>query len=163
MRPLTLIHTLEFYDVPQIFVASDATGTNYLCTLYQKDAERGFLYLGVQLSEPRLMAFVAGQLDLREAYLHPEVENALYVVTVKNDTLSASAIMPPCTIEEEMLPEAGYYYDASDMSDNADLQTDTYQLEVPKRDRVTFSTIISRMGWRALSLPDALKGKVAVL
>ena len=27
MRPLTLINTLEYYDVPQILVAADATGT----------------------------------------------------------------------------------------------------------------------------------------
>ena len=41
MRPLTLINTLEYYDVPQILVAADATGTNYLCTLYKNDAEDG--------------------------------------------------------------------------------------------------------------------------
>ena len=38
MRPLTLINTLEYYDVPQILVATDATGTNYLCTLYKNEA-----------------------------------------------------------------------------------------------------------------------------
>ena len=43
MRPLTLINTLEYYDVPQILVAADATGTNYLCTLYKNDAEDGYL------------------------------------------------------------------------------------------------------------------------
>jgi len=58
MRPLTLINTLEYYDVPQILVAADATGTNYLCTLYTKNADGGYLYLGVQISEPRLMAFI---------------------------------------------------------------------------------------------------------
>ena len=74
MKDFTLIKTLEYYDVPQILVAADATGTNYLCTLYQNDAERGFLYLGVQISEPRLMAFVGGQLDIRDVYVHPEVD-----------------------------------------------------------------------------------------
>ena len=163
MRVLTLIHTLEFYDVPQIFVAADATGINYLCTLYQDDDERGYLYLGVQISEPRLMAFVGGQLDLREAYIHPEVENALYVVTAKQEVLTATTILQPQDITEDMLPEAGYFYDASDLTDEADSQTDTYQLEVPAHDRITFSTLISRMGWRALSLRNVLKGKAAVL
>jgi len=163
MRALTLIHTLEFYDVPQIFVASDATGINYLCTLYQDDDDRGYLYLGVQISEPRLMAFVGGQLDLREAYIHPEVENALYVVTAKQEVLTATTILQPQDVTEDMLPEAGYFYDASDLTDEADSQTDTYQLEVPAHDRITFSTLISRMGWRALSLRNVLKGKAAVL
>ena len=120
MRPLTLIHTLEFYDVPQIFVASDATGTNYLCTLYQNDVDDGYLYLGVQISEPRLMAFVGGQLDLRDAYVHPEVENALYMVTAKQEVLMATTILQPQDITEDMLPEAGYFYDASDLIDEVD-------------------------------------------
>lgn len=162
MRPLTLINTLEYYDVPQILVAADATGTNYLCTLYKNDAEDGYLYLGVQISEPRLMAFVGGQLDLRDAYVHPEVENALYIVTAKQEVLTATTLLQPQDISEDMLPEAGYFYDASDLADEAEPQTDTYQLEVPAHDRITFSTLISRMGWRALSLRNVLKGKAAI-
>ncbi len=163
MRPLTLINTLEYYDVPQILVAADATGTNYLCTLYKNDAEDGFLYLGVQISEPRLMAFLGGQLDLRDAYVHPEVENALYVVTARNEVLTATILLQPQGLTEDMLPEAGYFYDSSDLTDEAETQTDTYQLEVPSHDRITFSTLISRMGWRASSLRNVLKGKTAIL
>ena len=77
MRRLTLTNTLEYYDVPQILTAADATGTRYLCTLYEQAA-------------------------------------------------------------------------------------DGYQLEVPARDRITFSTLIARMGWPAFSLRKAL-GKVAAL
>ena len=163
MRPLTLINTLEYYDVPQILVAADATGTNYLCTLCGNDEANGFQYLGVQISEPRLMAFIGGQLDLREAYVHPEVENALYIISVREEQLMATPVMQPQDVTEEMLPEAGYYYDADDLTDEAEPMTDTYQLEVPSHDRMTFSTLISRMGWRAFSLRKALKGKVAVL
>jgi len=162
MRPLTLINTLEYYDVPQILVAADATGTNYLCTLYTKNADGGYLYLGVQISEPRLMAFIGGQLDLRDAYVHPEVENALYTVAAKQDTLAATAIVHSEDVTEDMLPETGYYYDASDLTDDTEAQTDTYRLEVPAHDRITFSTLISRMGWRALSLRNVLKGKAAI-
>ena len=86
MRQLTLIKTLEFYDVPQILTAADATGTNYLCTLFNKTVE-GYEYIGVQISEPRLMAFIGGQLDLRDAYLHPEVDNALYLIEAKQEIL----------------------------------------------------------------------------
>ena len=109
MRPLTLINTLEFYDVPQILTAADATGTNYLCTLFKQAAD-SYQYLGVQISEPRLMAFIGGQLDLREAYLHPEVENALYLVEAKQEVLTATTILQPGDITEEMLPEAGYFF-----------------------------------------------------
>jgi hypothetical protein len=161
MRQLTLINTLEYYDVPQILTAADATGTNYLCTLF-KQSEDGYQYIGVQISEPRLMAFIGGQLDLREAYLHPEVENALYLVEAKQEQLSATTILQPSDVTEDMLPETGYYFDAEDLFEDADMQTDTYQLEVPVHDRNTFSTLISRMGWRASSLRNAIR-KVAAL
>lgn len=162
MRTLTLIQTLEYYDVPQILVATDATGTRYLCTLFKKEADDSYSYLGVQISEPRLMAFVGGQLDLRETYVHPEVDNALYLVEVKQNTLRATEILQPEDMTEAMLPEPGYYYDSADVAPEAEPSTDTYQLEVPRHDRTTFSTLISRMGWRASSVHKTI-GKIAVL
>ena len=155
MRQLTLTATLEFYDVPQIFTATDATSTRYLCTLFSHEAD-GYRYLGVQISEPRLMAFIGGQLDLREAYLYPEVENALYVVNASNERLDATPIMAT-DVNEDMLPEPGYFFDAADFATDSDLQADTYQLEVPAHDRITISTLISRMGWRASSLGKTLR------
>ena len=110
MRPLTLINTLEYYDVPQILVAADATGTNYLCTLYKNDAEDGYLYLGVQISEPRLAAFTDGQFELRDAYTHPEVDRDLYLVAATNGVLNIVKPLQLQDISEGMLPEAGYTY-----------------------------------------------------
>ena len=162
MRPLTLMQTLEYYDVPQIFVATDAMGTSYLCTLFDNVEEEGYKYISVQLSEPRLMAFIGGQLDLREAYLHPEVENATYLVVAQKGTLKATTLLQPQDITENMLPEAGYYFDASELVDEEASTLDTYQLEVPVHDRVTFSTLVSRMGWRASFIRKTM-GKVAVL
>ncbi len=158
MRQLTLTSTLEFYDVPQIFTATDATGTRYLCTLYDNDAD-GYCYLGVQISEPRLMAFIGGQLDLRDAYMHPEVDNALYDVRAEKEMLTATTITE---LTEDMLPEAGYFFDSSDLIEDAESQTDTYQLEIPAHDRITFSTLIARMGWHASSLGKTLR-KIAAL
>jgi len=161
MRRLTLIATLEYYDVPQILTAADATGTRYLCTLYEQTAS-SYHYLGVQISDPRLMAFIGGQLDLRDAYKHPEVDNALYLVEAHKEALTATTLLQPADLTEAMLPEAGYYYDAADLAEDAADATDTYQLEVPARDRITFSTLIARMGWPALSLRKTI-GKVAAL
>lgn len=162
MRPLTLVQTLEYYDVPQIFVATDAMGTRYLCTLYDKAKTDGYKYIGVQISELRLMAFLGGQLDLREAYLHPEVDNAIYLVVAQNGTLEATTLLQQQDITENMLPEAGYFFDASGLVEEESPALDTYQLEVPVHDRVTFSTLVSRMGWRASSIRKTM-GKVAVL
>lgn len=110
MRPLTLINTLEYYDVPQILVAADATGTNYLCTLYKNDAENGYLYIGVQISESRLAALTNGQLDLRDAYVHSDTDRGLYLVAATNGVLNIVKPLQLQDISEEMLPEAGYIY-----------------------------------------------------
>ena len=162
MRSLTLMQTLEYYDVPQIFVATDAMGTRYLCTLFANTEEEDYKYIGVQISEPRLMAFVGGQLDLREAYLRPEVDNAVYLIVAQKDTLKATTLLQQQDITENMLPEAGYFFDASELVEEENPTLDTYQLEVPVHDRVTFSTLVSRMGWRASSIRKTM-GKVAVL
>ena len=162
MRRLTLTHILEFYDIPQIITASDPTGTNYLCTLYEKDDDC-YRYIGVQISVPRLRAFIGGQLDLRDAYLHPEVDNALYVVEVKQESLIATTLLSPEEVTEAMLPQPGYFFDATDMAEEAGSATDTYQLEVPAQDRLTFSTLIARMGWPVSTLRNAIGGKAAVL
>lgn len=162
MRSLTLMQTLEYYDVPQIFVATDVMGTRYLCTLFDKAEPDGYKYIGVQISEPRLMAFIGGQLDLREAYLHPEVENAVYLVVAQKGTLTANTLLQQQDITENMLPETGYFFDASELVEEENPTLDTYQLEVPAQDRVTFSTLVSRMGWRASSIRKTM-GKAAVL
>lgn len=160
MRQLTVIQVLEYYDVPQLLTASDAMGTRYLCTLFDSSEDEGYKYIGVQISEPRLMAFLGGQLDLRDAYLHPEVDNALYIVDSKKAVLSAKE-MNFNELTDNMLPDAGYLFDSSDIVNDA-AESDTYQLEVPVHDRMTFSTLVSRMGWRASSLHKPM-GKVAVL
>lgn len=162
MRQLMLIQTLEYYDVPQIIVATDAMGTRYLCTLFDNTSTEGYKYIGVQISEPRLMAFVGGQLDLRDAYLHPEVENAVYLVVAQKGSLTATTLLQQQDITEDMLPEVGYFFDASELVEEDNPVLDTYQLEVPVQDRVTFSTLVSRMGWRASSIRKTM-GKVAVL
>lgn len=112
--------------MPQIITAADATGTRYLCTIYEQ-GEDVCRYLGVQISEPRLLAFVGGQLDLRDAYMHPEVDNALYIVEVGGEELFATTLLQPTDLTENMLPEAGFYYDNTDLTGNADNATDTYQ------------------------------------
>lgn len=161
MRPLTLLHILEYYDVPQIITATDALGTYYLCTLISHNNE-GYQYLGVQISEPRLLAFMGGQLDLRETYLHPEAEGALWIVSVKGGRIEAVRQLLSSEITEEMLPETGYYYDPSDSAEETEGNVDTYRLVIPANDRITFSTLISRMGWKASALRKS-RNKLATL
>ena len=58
---------------------------------------------------------------------HPEVDNALYLGEAKNESLTAATLLQPSDITEEKLPEAGYYFDATDLTDETEPTIDTYQ------------------------------------
>lgn len=158
MIRLTHRKTLEFYDVPQIFVATDAVGVNYLCVLYAQDPE--YTYLGVRISQIKLDAYLAGQVDLRMAYTHPEQEDSLYKVVVSNMEIAATERLQPKDLTEEMLPAPGFYHDTEDSID--DDTTDTLQLCIPQADRGFLAEMAHRMGWTTSSITQSIK-KVAVL
>lgn len=149
--------TLEFYDVPQVFVATDCIGTNYLCVLYSQDIE--YHYLAVQVSHLRLQSYLAGQLDLRNAYTDPEQENALYDVVVKDESISVHSSIPPSQLTEDMLPAPGFYHNVSDAIDSN--TTDIMELCIPVADRSLLANMARRMGWIASSLRQGMP-RVAV-
>lgn len=158
MIKLTHKQTLEFYDVPQIFVATDVLGVDYLCVLYSQD--NGYEYLGVRISQIKLKAYLAGQVDLRMVYTQPEQEGSLFMVTVKDKTIMASSALQEKDLTEDMLPAPGFYHDPQGaIEDNT---TDTLKLCIPKKDSNFLAEMVHRMGWTASSLSHTI-GKVAVL
>lgn len=158
MIKLTLNKILEFYDVPQLFLAKDTLDTNYLCVLY-KQAD-GFEYLAVQVSNMRLHTFLCGDLNLRKAYESPEQDNSLYHVIVKNEQIHADKMLQLADITEEMLPAAGYYFDSEDAMEESN--TDSIQLDIPSSDRSFLADMAQRMGWTASHLRKATRN-IAVL
>lgn len=113
MRTLRIIRTLEFYDVPQLFVAVDAVGIKYLCLHYDIDEDGVLLYISVQLSDDRLNDFIKGHIDLRDLYVMPEQDGSLFLVKYDNDIVSAQLYKNE--LSAEMLPEEGYFFnDSSD-------------------------------------------------
>jgi len=157
MRKLIVQKILEFYDIPQLFVATDALGISYLCVLYNNGDEME--YLAVQLSELRLELFLKGELDLRKAYTEPEQDNTLYHVVVKDETVTANKLFQKDDVSEQMLPEAGFYYDAADAI--KDSNTDSLLIDIPVSDRGFFADIAKRMGWSAKLINSATR-KIAV-
>ena len=129
MRNLTINRILEFYDVPQIFVAKDIMGINYLCLLYNHADDLGYLHIGVQISLQKLEMFIKGQIDLRDVYLYPEVDNSLYDISVKHNVITAD-IFSFAEIPDYMLPDEGYFYSIDDEGDE-DLISETVSCGYP--------------------------------
>ena len=66
-------------------MAKDVVDINYLCLLYNHEDRLGYLYIGVQISSKKLELFIKGQIDLRDIYLQPEVDNSLYNATMSSN------------------------------------------------------------------------------
>lgn len=151
MRTLNIIRTLEFYDVPQIFVAVDAVGIKYLCLHYEVVDDGTLLYIAVQLSEDRLNDFLKGHIDLRQLYTNPEQEGSLYIVKY-DDTIIAQPYLEE--LLPSMLPLEGYYYDDS-IDDDAEILERTVRTKSPII-RLAFETPDNKHTLEARCLSAAL-------
>lgn len=146
---------LEFYDVPKVIMSKDATKIHYMCMFFNQIADR-HQYLGIQISKPHLMAYIEGQLDLRNIYLHPKIENTFYPVEIKKRYLTATRQIQPQELSEKMLPKANYHYDDSDITDGKEILIEFYKIEVPVQDRITFSILIACMKCHASSVRNTI-------
>lgn len=82
MIRLNFIEVIVFYEVPQIFIATDIFDTKYLCLLYPHDDELCYKYLAVRISEKRLNLFKGQIIDLLSIYQDPE-DGCYFDVVVK--------------------------------------------------------------------------------
>lgn len=109
MRRLNVIRILEYYDVPQLFVAEDAVGIRYLCLHYEIDNEGNLLYCGIQVSQRKLNDFIKGHIDLLSMFQNPEQDNSRFTISISGDTISAEEYKDEFL--PQMLPLSGYFYD----------------------------------------------------
>lgn len=99
---------LIFYDIPQLFVAQDSIGTKYVC-LYVEENEINleYNYVAISISKRKLKLLMTGQIDVRDAFEHPET-HVWYVVNFMDSSLTIS-LAPFTQIKENFLPEFGLY------------------------------------------------------
>lgn len=124
MRRLKLIKVLDYYDVPEIFVAVDVMNTKYICLRNSYCQERGYIYISIQISDDRYDDYLNQRIDLRGIFLNPEMDNCLYEVSVQREEINA---IPILQIEDSSLPDEGYFYEEDEYTDNIDLLTETQQ------------------------------------
>ncbi len=115
MIRLNFIEVIVFYEVPQIFIATDIFNAKYICLLYPHDDESCYKYLAVRISEKRLNLFKGNIIDLLSIYKKPEDNNYFDVVIREADDIIATPIAAN-QIQSFMLPDDGFYcnYDAVD-------------------------------------------------
>ena len=115
MIRLNFMEVIVFYEVPQVFIATDIFATKYLCLLYPHDDESCYKYLAVRISEKRLNSFKGKSIDLLSIYKTPEDDNYFDVAVEDANDIIATPLEKD-DIQDFMLPEDGFYcnYDALD-------------------------------------------------
>lgn len=111
MIKLRITRILDYYDVPQLFVAEDVIGTRYLCLLYDIESDGELKVIGVAVSSPKLNDFVKGHIDLLTMFTSPEMEGAIFQVQMKEEGIFA--VQYSGHLDDSMLPDEGYFFDDS--------------------------------------------------
>lgn len=111
MRKLRIIRILEYYDVPQLFIAEDAIGVRFLCLLYDIENDGELKIIGVTVSAEKLNDFVKGHIDLLTMFTSPELEDSIFHVHMKEEGIYAEQYNG--VLDSSMLPDEGYFYNDS--------------------------------------------------
>jgi len=104
---LTISQILVYYDFPEIFVAVNDVGTNYLCLLISTD-DGNTNYVSTPISTKRLSGFINGNIDLRDIFENPEIKQ-WYLFYKVTDFIDAELWVEE-TLPENFLPEKGFLY-----------------------------------------------------
>lgn len=107
-KQLQILQILVYYDIPEIFIATDEVGTKFLCLLVDFDEEI-VLYISTPISINRLTEFINGRVELRDIFVNPET-NQIYSFNNVSETIEADLI-DGINLPEEYLPEIGFKYE----------------------------------------------------
>ncbi|MFW5871885.1 MAG: DUF6575 domain-containing protein [bacterium] len=107
-KQLHILQILVYYDIPEIFIATDEVGTKFLCLLVDVDNE-SILYISTAISANRLTEFINGRVDLREIFVSPE-SNLIYSFDKISESIEAN-LFDREKLPEEYLPEVGFKYE----------------------------------------------------
>ena len=127
---------LDFYDVPQLFIARDVFETTYLCLLYED--EPSCRYTAIRISNERLLTFLSGETDLREMFDNPETPFEYFDV----EYTDGNYLFKPheaASVEEERLPLSGYRMSGD--------KQEAVVVHIPVSDRNLLKDLVRKFGW----------------
>lgn len=136
---LRIEKVLDFYDVPQLFLARDKFEAQYICLLYEDSPV--CKYAAIRISGKRINDFLSGKIDLRTIFEHPENSGEFYDVAFDEDAYQATALDID-NLPEDRLPEKGYTLDAD--------SHETMTVNFPVKDHGLFTELIHKSGWACM-------------
>ena len=130
---------LDFYDVPQLFIARDHFDTLYLCLLYEDHPS--CQYTAVKISTDRLQSFLGGQEDLREIFENPEIPFEYFDVEYSNDNYIFQK-HEDAVVGESRLPSQGYRMNGNEQ--------ESVVVHIPVQDRNLLKDLVRKFGWASI-------------
>lgn len=126
-RKLHIDRILVFHDFPELFLAQDKSGLDYLCLLTELNAEE-YQYHCVSISKKRLYQYLNGKVDLREIFTNPELPE-WWLTTDTSQKEFEITFYSNEVISENLLPETDCYF-------SEELQDDLIRHEVVEHNNV---------------------------
>ena len=122
-KKLNISQILVYYDMPELFIATDEVDTNFICLLLEV-TENSPSYLSTAISANRLSSFFKGQLELRQILIEPEI-NDWYAFNIDNESIIAERTDIK-NFPEIYLPEPGFYLN-NEILDNSSIVEEVVQ------------------------------------
>lgn len=122
-KKLNISQILVYYDMPELFIATDEVDTNFICLLLEV-TENSPSYLSTAISVNRLSSFIKGQLELRQILIEPEI-NDWYSFNIDNESIIAERTDIQ-NFPEIYLPEPGFYLN-NEILDNSSIVEEVVQ------------------------------------
>jgi hypothetical protein len=105
---LAIVDVFAYFDGPRLFLAENAAGQRYLVNCLDSDANTD-TWLLTAISERRLLQLSEGIMDIRTAFLSPELEMLYEITSNASRELVSCAPLIPTELTDDFLPEPGVF------------------------------------------------------
>lgn len=108
---LEIVEVFAYFDGPRLFLAENPAGQRYLVNSLDSDDDTD-TWLITALSERRLLQLTEGVMDVRTAFLSPELETLHQITTSAAGELQSSTLLTPANLNDDLLPDAQVFLKA---------------------------------------------------
>jgi hypothetical protein len=115
---------LVYNDVPQLFLAKDQIGANYLCMAIESKSKFA-QYFAIPISFQKLNHLIKGNIDLRSAFERSET-GIWYIITVNEQNEFISDAVQFDKVDEQYLPSGGFYFPGINLTIDSDFFVDEF-------------------------------------
>lgn len=107
-RKVHIDRILVFHDFPELFLAQDKSGLDYLCLLTELNADQ-YQYHCISISKKRLYQYLNGKVDLRELFTNPELPEWWIATDTSQQEIEINFFSHE-GLSDELLPETDCFF-----------------------------------------------------